>query len=206
MDQEKTEVAWFFASERSGVPSIAKAKKWRLDWDGISRKFDHKAKPVRWLGFFLDCRMNWRAHVKHRLALGRHRLRTMGRIMTTNDICKKLARKVGWAIAMSTAAYGIEAIWEGQAWLLEGFDKLTTAIGRTVAATFGTTKGEDAVRAADTPPAGPALDRRRELPDACAIDLRAQSIHDFPGGVGEFQLGHGVREFLPDDLRGPISF
>jgi hypothetical protein len=96
--------------------------------------------------------MNWRAHVKHRLALGHHRLRTIARIMTANGIRRKLARKVGWAVAMSTAAYGIEAIWEGQAWLLEGFNKLTTAIGRTVAGTFGTTKGEDAVRAADTPP------------------------------------------------------
>jgi hypothetical protein len=58
--------------------------------------------------------MNWRAHVKHRLALGHHRMRTMARIMTANGIRRKLARKVGWAVAVSTAAYGIEAIWEGR--------------------------------------------------------------------------------------------
>jgi hypothetical protein len=67
MDKDKTEVAWFFASERPRGPSIAKAKKWRLDWEEITRKFDIKAKPVRWLSFFLDYRMNWGAHVKHRL-------------------------------------------------------------------------------------------------------------------------------------------
>jgi hypothetical protein len=113
--------------------------------------------------------MNWRAHVKHRLALGHHRLRTMARIMTANGSRRKLARKVGWAVAMSTLAYGIKAIWEGQAWLLEGFEKLTTAIGRTVAGTFGIAKGDVAVRAADTPPARPALDPRRERLLASAL-------------------------------------
>jgi hypothetical protein len=52
----------------------------------------------------------------------------------------------------------------GQKWLLDTFHKLTVAIGRTVAGTFGTAKGEDAIRAADTPPppAEPLLNRRRE--------------------------------------------
>jgi hypothetical protein len=72
VDNEKTEVAWFFASERPRGPFIAKAKKWRLDWDGITRKFDITAKPVRWLGFFPDCQMNWKTHAKHRLALEHH--------------------------------------------------------------------------------------------------------------------------------------
>ena len=63
---------------------------------------------------------------------------------------------------MSTAAYGIEALWEGQRWLLNGFNKLTTAIGRAVAGTFSTAKGEDAIRAGDIPPTEPTLDRRRE--------------------------------------------
>jgi hypothetical protein len=63
---------------------------------------------------------------------------------------------------MSTAAYGIEAIWEDQQWLLDGFHKLTVAIARTVAGTFSSTMGEDAIRAADIPPTRPALDRRRE--------------------------------------------
>jgi hypothetical protein len=113
MDKDKTEVAWFVAPKSPRGPSIAKGKKWRLDW--VTRKFDINAKSVRWKGFFLDCRMNWRAHVKHRLALGHHRMRTMARIMTANGIRRKLACKVGCAAAMSTAAYGIEAISEGQA-------------------------------------------------------------------------------------------
>jgi hypothetical protein len=65
-------------------------------------------------------------------------------------------------VAMSTAAYGVEAIWEGQQWLLGVFHRLTVAIARTVAGTFSTTKGEDAIRAADTPLTRPILDRRRE--------------------------------------------
>jgi hypothetical protein len=43
------------------------------------------------------------------------------------------------------------------------------AIGRSVAGTFNTAKGEDAIRAADTPPARPALDRRRERLLASAL-------------------------------------
>jgi hypothetical protein len=127
--------------ERPRAASKEKAKKWKLRWSGITRKFNINAKPVRWLGFFLDCRMNWQAHVKHRLALGHYRLRTIARVMNANGVPRKLARKIAWSVAMSTAAYGIEAIWEGQQWLLDGFHKLTVAIARTVAGTFGTTKG-----------------------------------------------------------------
>jgi hypothetical protein len=162
MDEAKTEVAWIFAGERPRTTSKEKAKKWKLRWGRVTRKFDINAKPVRWLGFFLDCRMNWQAHVKHRLALGHHRLRTIARVMNANGVPRKLARKVAWSVAMSTAAYGIEAIWEDQQWLLDGFHKLTVAIARTVAGTFSSTMGEDAIRAADIPPTRPALDRRRE--------------------------------------------
>jgi hypothetical protein len=162
MDEAKTEVAWIFAGERPRAASKEKAKKWKLRWSGVTRKFNINAKPVRWLGFFLDCRMNWQAHVKHRLALGHYRLRTIARVMNANGVPRKLARKIAWSVAMSTAAYGIEAIWEDQQWLLDGFHKLTVAIARTVAGTFGTTKGEDAIRAGDIPPTKPALDRRRE--------------------------------------------
>ena len=71
----------------------------------------------------------------------------------------RLARKVAWAVAIFTAAYGIEALWGGQKWLLGRFNKLTTAIGRAVAGTSNTAKGEDAIGAGGVPPAGPALDR-----------------------------------------------
>ena len=116
---------------------------------------------IRWLGFFINPRFNFQAHVRHRLALGQHRIKATARVMGANGVPRKLARKVAWAVAMSTAAYGVEAIWEGQQWLLDGFDKLTVRIARTVAGTFSSAKGDDAVRAADTPPTKPALDRRR---------------------------------------------
>jgi hypothetical protein len=56
----------------------------------------------------------------------------------------------------------VEALSEGQKWLVDEFHRLTVAIGRTVGSIFGTTKGEDAIRATDTPPAKPRLNRRRE--------------------------------------------
>jgi hypothetical protein len=37
---------------------------------------------------------------------------------------------------MATAAYGIEAIWEGQPWIVQSFHKLTARIGREVSGTF----------------------------------------------------------------------
>jgi hypothetical protein len=125
--------------------------------------------------------MNWRAHVKHRLALGHHRLRTMARIMTANGIKRKLARKVGSAVAMFTAVYGIEAMWEGQMWLLDGFHRLSVAIGREVAGTFSTAKGEDAIRAGDVPPTRPALDRRRTAPSGSTGRTGRHAKETHPG-------------------------
>jgi hypothetical protein len=53
--------------------------------------------------------------------------------------------------------------------LLEGFHRLFVYIGRCVAGTFSSAKGEDAIRAADIPPTKPALDRRRERLLASAL-------------------------------------
>jgi hypothetical protein len=105
-------------------------------------------------------------HVKHRLALGHYRIRAVSRVMNANGVTRKLARKIAWAVSKSTAAYGIEAIWKDQAWLLNGFN---TAIGQAAAGTSSTTKGEDAIRVADIPPTEPALDRRRERLLASAL-------------------------------------
>jgi hypothetical protein len=54
-------------------------------------------------------------------------------------------------------------------WLLDGFHRLNVAIGRAVAGTFSTAKGEDAIRAAGIPPTRPELDRRRERLLAAAL-------------------------------------
>jgi len=79
--------------------------------------------------------------------------------MNANGVPRKLARKVAWAVAMSTAAYGIEALWEGQSWLLDRSDKLSTAIGRAVTGIFSTAMGTGAI---SIPPTQPAVDQRRE--------------------------------------------
>jgi len=77
----------------SSVYSKEKAREWKLKWRGITRRLDIKAKPVRWLGFFIDCRFNWQAHVKHRLALGHYRIKATPRVMNANGVSRKLARK-----------------------------------------------------------------------------------------------------------------
>jgi hypothetical protein len=59
------------------------------------------------------------------------------------------------------AAYGMEVIWWNQKWALKGFERLTHSIAKAVAGTFSATSAGDTIRAADTPPAEPGLDRRR---------------------------------------------
>jgi hypothetical protein len=61
---------------------------------------------------------------------------------------------------MSIATYGVEAIWEGQSWVLKGFDKVTIAIARAVVGTFSTTQETDAIQVGDAMPTRAALDRR----------------------------------------------
>ena len=63
------------------------------------------------------------------------------RSLAPREVCK-----VEWAVAMSAANYGIEAIWTRQPWLLKGFDKQTATIARAVAGTFSTVKAKDAIR------------------------------------------------------------
>ena len=82
--------------------------------------------------------------------------------MTANGIPRRLARKVALAVVMSPAAYGIEAIQEGQRSLPTGFSNLTAAIGRAGAGTLSTAKGKDSARAGDISPTKPAIYRRRE--------------------------------------------
>jgi hypothetical protein len=53
---------------------------------------------------------------------------------------------------MATAPYGIEAILEGQPWIVQSFHKLTVRIGRDVSGTFSSTMRVDAMREAAKPP------------------------------------------------------
>jgi hypothetical protein len=117
---------------------------------------------TRWLGFYLDPFLNWRAHVKIRVQQGLWRQPKVARFMQRWGINRKLARTVAWSTSMATAAYGIEAIWEGQLWIVQSFHKLTARIGRDVSGTFSFTMGVDAIREAATPRTRAALDRRTE--------------------------------------------
>jgi hypothetical protein len=93
---------------------------------------------------------------------GLWRQQKVARFMQRWGINRKLARTVAWSTSMATAAYGIEAIWEGQPWIVQSFHKLTARIGRDVSGTFASTMGVDAIREAVTPPTRAALDRRTE--------------------------------------------
>jgi ribonuclease HI len=77
-------------------------------------------------------------------------------------IDRRLARTVAWSASMSTATYGIEAILEGQQWIIDSFQMLTTQIARDVGGTFRSAKQQDAIREAATPPTRAALDRRTQ--------------------------------------------
>jgi hypothetical protein len=74
-------------------------------------------------------------------------------------IKRQLAPTVALSISMYRDAYGIEAIWEGQTWIVKEFHRLTAGIGQDVAGTL-CSKNDDAIRGAGTPPTRAALDRR----------------------------------------------
>jgi hypothetical protein len=84
------------------------------------------------------------------------------RFMQRWGIDRRLAHIVAWSTSMSTAAYGIEAIWEGQQWIVDSFQMLTTRIAQDVGGTFRSAKQQDMIREAATPPTRAALDRRTQ--------------------------------------------
>jgi hypothetical protein len=55
-------------------------------------------------------------------------------------IKRQLARTVAWSTSISTGAYGIDAIWEGQPWIVKEFHRLTGRIGYDVAGTLWSPK------------------------------------------------------------------
>jgi hypothetical protein len=83
---------------------------------------------------------------------GLWRQQKVARFMPRWGVYRKLARTVPWSTSMATAACGIEAIWEGQPWIVQSFHKLTARIGKDVSGTFASTMGVDAIREAATPP------------------------------------------------------
>jgi hypothetical protein len=97
-----------------------------------------------------------------RVQQGLWRQQKVARFIQRWGINRKLARTLAWSTSMATAAYGIEAIWEGQPWNVQSFHKLTARISRDVSGTFASPMGVYAIREAATPPARAALGRRTE--------------------------------------------
>ena len=58
MDEDKTEAQQIFNTERPRASPKKTAEGWKLRWRNITRAFDIKAKAMRWLGFFVDRKLN----------------------------------------------------------------------------------------------------------------------------------------------------
>jgi hypothetical protein len=159
LDIGKLEVAFISRNTQTSKRFKIDSKRWKVKWGGNLLMIQD---TTRWLGFYIDPVLNWRAHVKIRVQQGLWRQQKVARFMQRWGINRKLARTVAWSTSMGTAAYGIEAIWEGQPWIVQSFHKLTARIGRDVSGTFASTMGVDAIREAATPPTRAALDRRTE--------------------------------------------
>jgi ribonuclease HI len=129
LDIGKLDVA--FISRNTQTPNRFKiaSKRWKVNWGG---KLLTIQDTTRWLGVYLDPFLNWHAHIKIRVQQGLWRQQKVARFMQCWGINSKLARTVAWSTSMATAAYGIEAIWEGQTWIVQSFHKLTAQIGRDV--------------------------------------------------------------------------
>jgi ribonuclease HI len=159
LDTGKLEVAFISKNTRTSKRFREESKKWKVEWGG---KILTLQDTTRWLGFYLDRFLNWRSHVQIRIQQALFRQQRVSRFMQRWGIKRQLARTVAWSTSMSTGAYGIEAIWEGQPWIVKEFHRLTARIGQDVAGTLRSTKTDDAIREAGTPPTRAALDRRTD--------------------------------------------
>jgi ribonuclease HI len=159
LDTGKLEVAFISKNTRTSKRFREESKKWKVEWGG---KILTLQGTTRWLGFYLDPFLNWRSHVQIRIQQALFRQQRVSRFMQQWGIKRQLARTVAWSTSMSTGAYGIEGIWEGQPWIVNEFHRLTARIGQDVAGTLRSTKKDDAIREAGTPPTRAALDRRTD--------------------------------------------
>jgi hypothetical protein len=110
---------------------------------------------TRWLGFYLDRCLNWKAHVDNCVQRGLWKHQYVRRFMAAHGINRKLARTGAWSTTMATATYGVEVIYEGQQWIVD-------KIAKDIAGLKATTAGCDAIRSADISPTQAMLDRRTE--------------------------------------------
>jgi hypothetical protein len=138
VDTGQLEVAFISSNTQTSKRFKIDSKRWTVNWGGILLTIQD---TTRWLGFYLDPFLNWRAHVQIRVQQGLWRQQKVARFMQRGGINRKLAHTVAWSTSMATAAYGIEAIWEGQPWIVQSFHKLTARIGRDVSGTFASTMG-----------------------------------------------------------------
>jgi hypothetical protein len=107
---------------------------------------------TRWLGFYFDPFLNWRAQIKIQMQQELWRQQEVARFMQCEAINKKLGGIVALSTLMATAAYRIEEIWEGQPWIIQSSHQLTARIGRDVSGTCASTRAVDAICEAATPP------------------------------------------------------
>jgi hypothetical protein len=160
LDEKKTEIAVIYKANQKRKKWENEANRWTMQWNEWTMKFNRGS--TRWLGFYLDRCLNWKAHVDNCVQRGLWKQQYVRRFMAAYGINRKLARTVAWSTTMAIATYGMEVIYEGQQWIVDKIQTVNVRIAKDIAELKATTAGCDAIRSADIPPTQAMLDRRTE--------------------------------------------
>jgi hypothetical protein len=152
LDEKKTEIAFIYKANQKRKQWENEANRWTMQWNERTIKFNRGS--TRWLGFYLDRCLNWKAYVDNCVQRGLWKQQHVRRFMAAHGINRKLARTVAW----STATYGMGVIYEGQQWIVDKIQMVNVKIAKDIAGLKATTAGCDAIRSADIPPTRVMLD------------------------------------------------
>jgi hypothetical protein len=100
LDIGKLDVAFISRNTQTSKRFKIDSKRWKVNWGG---KLLTIQDTTRWLGFYLDPFLNWRAHVKIQVQQGLLRQQKVARFMQRWGINRELARTVAWSTSMATA-------------------------------------------------------------------------------------------------------
>jgi hypothetical protein len=103
LDKKKTEIAVIYKANQKRKQWENEANRWTMQWNERTMKFNQGS--TRWLGFYLDRCLNWKAHVDNCVQRGLWKQQHVRRFMAAHGINRKLARTVAWSTTMATATY-----------------------------------------------------------------------------------------------------
>jgi hypothetical protein len=126
LDEKKTEIAVIYKANQKRKQWEKDANRWSMPWNDTVLKFNKGT--TRWLGFYLDRFLNWRAHIDTCVQRALWKQQQVRRFMAAYGINRKRARTVSWSTAMTTATYRIEVIYEDQQWIVDKIQKVNTKL------------------------------------------------------------------------------